>query len=641
MRLRVLLGIIVVLALLPSVAQSQSPPPGPTPQFAPGVRGSGNAKLDSFLNNLAVQARTQDASSVARSAPTSKLSSVGVQIHLAPGTTGFPARLASLGGIAANIVGSEVEAYVPVTLLDSLTSLPGVSSVRTLIPPQPDLYTSEGAALHNTPNWNAYGFTGAGIKVGVIDVGFVGYGSRQAEGEVPAPAAFRCYSAVGTFSTTVRASCETTSIHGVAVSETIIDEAPDAMLYIANPFSQGDLLATVQWMAAQGVQVINHSVSWTWDGPGDGTSTYSTSPLKSIEAAEASGIVWVNSAGNSAQQVWTGAWADATANDFIDFAPGIEDQYINLSAGQQVVLQLRWSDTWGAAARDLDLLLYRDSNGSLVAASTLDQAGGAYKDPYEFIVYTVPNGQGGTYRIRVGQVAGSDPAQVQLNVFNQASNLSTQTLDHSIANPAESASPAMLAVGAAYWGTPTTIETYSSRGPTNDNRTKPDITGADCGETATYVTFCGTSQASPHIAGLAALIRQRYPGLSAVQVAALLKSWAIDRGAPGDDNTWGSGFAELQSIDGKLAFTQQPSSGFAGVALATQPTVAAQDSDGVTDASDNTTVVTLSVSGAGSPSITCTGGLTKTVAAGVAAFSGCMVSPPGSGYTLVAAPTCA
>ncbi|MGE3074126.1 MAG: S8 family serine peptidase [Dehalococcoidia bacterium] len=641
MRLRVLLGIVAVLALLPSVVQSQSPPPSPTPQFVPGVRGSGNGKLDSFLNDLAVKARTQDASSVARSAPTSKLSSVGVQIHLQPGTTGFEARLASLGGIAANIVGSEVEAYVPVTLLESLASLQGVSSVRTLIPPQPDLYTSEGAALHNTPNWNAYGFTGAGVKVGVIDVGFVGYTSRQAEGEVPAPAAFRCYSGVGTFSISVRTSCETSSIHGVAVSETIIDEAPNATLYIANPFTQGDLLATIQWMAAQGVQVINHSVSWTWDGPGDGTSIYLTSPLKSIEAAEAAGILWVNSAGNSAQQVWTGPWTDATSNNFLDYAPGVDDQFITLSAGQQVVLQLRWSDTWGAAARDLDLLLYRDVNGSLVAASTLDQAGGANKDPYEFIVYTVPSGQGGTYRIRVGQVAGTDPPQVQLNVFNQASNLSTQTFDHSIANPAESASPAMLAVGAAYWGTPTTIETYSSRGPTNDDRIKPDITGADCGETATYVTFCGTSQASPHITGLAALIMQRYPNLSATQVADQLKAWSIDRGTPGDDNTWGAGFAELQNVDGALAFTQQPSNGFDGVPLGAQPTVAIQDSNGVTNASDNTTEVTLSVSGTGSPTITCNGGETKTVTSGIAAFSGCIVSPPGTGYTLVAAPSCA
>ena len=639
MRLRVLLGIIVILALLPTVAQSQSPPSEPTPQNVPGVRGSGNAKLDSFLNDLAVRARVQDAASVARSAPTSRSASVGVQIHLQPGTTGFPARLASLGAIAANIVGDEIEAYVPVTQLDGLTALQGVSSVRTLIPPQPDVYTSQGAALHNTPNWNAFGLTGAGVKVGVIDVGFVGYSTRQSEGEVPAPSAYRCYSGVGTFSTSNFAGCQTSTVHGVAVSETIHDEAPDAMLYIANPFSQADLLATVQWMAAQGVQVINHSVSWTWDGPGDGTSPYSTSPLKSIDAAEAAGILWVNSAGNAAQQVWTGAWADATSNNFIDYTPGVEDQNITLSAGQQVVLQLRWSDTWGAASRDLDLDLYYGA--ALVQDSHLVQNGSAGSNPYEFIVYTVPAGKGGTYRIRIAQIAGTDPPLVQLNVFNQASNLSTQTVGHSIANPAESASPTLLAVGAASWSSPTTIESYSSQGPTNDDRIKPDITGADCGDTATYASFCGTSQASPAVAGLAALILQRSPGLTATQVAALLKSWAIDRGAAGADNAWGAGFAQLENIDGALAFTQQPSSGFAGVALATQPIVAVQDSGGVTDAADNSTQVTLSVSGSGSPTLTCSGGETKTVVAGVAAFSGCSVSPAGASYTLVAVPDCA
>ncbi len=640
MRLRVLLGIIAFLALLPSVAQGQSPPSVPTPQDYPGVRGKGNNKLDSFLNDVSLRARSQDAASVARTAPTSRSASVGVRIRLQPGTSGFPARLASLGGVAANIIGDEIEAYVPVTQLEGLTALQGVSSVRTLIPPQPDLSTSQGAALHNTPNWNAFGFTGAGIKVGVIDVGFFNYTSRQAEGEVPAPTAYRCYSGVGTYSTSNFASCDTSTVHGVAVSETIIDEAPDAMLYIANPFSQADLLATVQWMASQGVQVINHSVSWTWDGPGDGTSPYATSPLKSIEAAEAAGIVWVNSAGNAAQQVWTGPWADATSNGFIDYTAGVEDEYITLSAGQQVVLQLRWSDTWGAATRDLDLLLYRDTNGALVAASTLNQSSGAAKDPFEFIVYTATNA--GLYRIRIGQAGGTDPAQVQLNVFNQASSLSTQTPGHAVANPAESASPAMLAVGAANWSTPTSIASYSSQGPTADNRIKPDITGADCGNTVSYgfSAFCGTSQASPHVAGLAALILQRSPNLSAAQVAAQLKSWAIDRGAPGADNTWGAGFAELQNIDGALAFTQQPSGGFAGVTLATQPTVEIQDSGGVTDAADDSTQVTLSVSGSGSPTISCSGGETKTVVAGVAAFSGCSVSPPGTGYTLIATPDC-
>ena len=57
-------------------------------------------------------------------------------------------------------------------------------------------------------------------------------------------------------------------------------------------------------MTDQGVDVINHSMGWFFDGPGDGTSPYSVSPLKAVDLAVNRGIVWVNSAGNDARTTW-------------------------------------------------------------------------------------------------------------------------------------------------------------------------------------------------------------------------------------------------------------------------------------------------------------------------------------------------
>ncbi|GIW16230.1 MAG: hypothetical protein KatS3mg063_2083 [Tepidiforma sp.] len=84
----------------------------------------------------------------------------------------------------------------------------------------------------------------------------------------------------------------------------------------------------------------------------------------------------------------------------------------------------------------------------------------------------------------------------------------------------------------------------------------------------------------------------------------------------------------------KLAFTTQPGNGVAGQPLAVQPVVAVQTAAGATVTSDSTTVVTLAVSGGAT--LTCTGGLSKTVTAGVAAFTGCTVTPAGTGYTITA-----
>jgi hypothetical protein len=84
----------------------------------------------------------------------------------------------------------------------------------------------------------------------------------------------------------------------------------------------------------------------------------------------------------------------------------------------------------------------------------------------------------------------------------------------------------------------------------------------------------------------------------------------------------------------KLAFTTQPGNGVAGQPLAVQPVVAVQTAAGATVTSDSTTVVTLAVSGGAT--LTCTGGLSKTVTAGVATFTGCTVTPAGTGYTITA-----
>jgi hypothetical protein len=84
----------------------------------------------------------------------------------------------------------------------------------------------------------------------------------------------------------------------------------------------------------------------------------------------------------------------------------------------------------------------------------------------------------------------------------------------------------------------------------------------------------------------------------------------------------------------KLAFTTQPGAGVAGSALAAQPVVAVQTAANATLTSDSSTQVTLALDGAGT--LTCTGGLTKTVSAGVAAFAGCAVSQAATGLTITA-----
>jgi hypothetical protein len=643
----IVLCTLALLAVPPSVLGQT--PPGGTPSPA-GARGShwkpARPRLDSDLNRLVDQLATRLPADVAGDAPLASGSLVGVTVRLAaPAEQARPA-MAAHGAIIANELGTSVEAYVPVDRLDSLAREPLVLRIEEIVPPRPAVVVSQGTAVHNSPNWNAAGLTGAGVKVGIIDVGFTGYSGLMGV-ELPATVMARCYTAIGVFTSNV-ANCETATVHGTAVGEAVHDVAPGATLYIANPASSGDLLQTAQWMASEGVRVINHSVAWTWTGPGDGTSPYTNSPLVAVDQAVAGGITWVNAAGNAARSTWSGAYTEDAGEHNLYFAPGEQLNAIYLSAGARVTVQARWEDGWLAPAplRDLDVYLHNapdlDPDSPSVVQCGCDYNNQPGHAPYEQFSYTAP--ASGTYYLHVNRYnwdSAPAPAWFQLQVFTQQ-QLSIATAAGSVSNPSESASPGLLAVGAASWSTPATIEPFSSQGPTRDGRIKPDVVGADRGDSVSYGPggFAGTSQASPHVAGLAALALQRFPSLSPAQVAAYLTSGALPRG-PVPNNTWGHGFAYLASmpVADRLGFTGQPTGGLAGAEFAAQPVVAVQASDGSTVTTDNATVVTLSLNGGAGAVLSCAGGLSKTVVSGVASFTGCSFDVAGADYSLHASTT--
>ena len=135
-------------------------------------------------------------------------------------------------------------------------------------------------------------------------------------------------------------------------AETVADVAPDMELYISNPYSLGDLRNAVNWMVGQGVQIINVSLGWPYDGPGDGTSPFSNSPLKTIDVAASNGIVWVNAAGNAARKVWHGTFTDPNDTGIHHFTTrdvgnAFRIQEGMIQDGDRVLIFMRWDDTWG------------------------------------------------------------------------------------------------------------------------------------------------------------------------------------------------------------------------------------------------------------------------------------------------------
>ncbi len=566
--------------------QEQAPPLSEKDELNYPNLGS---RLDQLV--VSVEEGISTADDAAAGASMHRKESVAVTIHLSGRVDDVVKFLQDNGGDQRNVGEDYIEAYVPVTLLGALSKQPGVIRVREIVPPQPVQITQRvagnGPAVHGSSAWNRAGYSGSGVKVGIID-DFRGLSSLMGT-ELPATVHGRCYTDIGVFTNNL-ADCElvdrvSVSIskcfnyaqnvairgaeHGTIVAESLIDIAPEATLYIANPRSKGDLKDAVEWMVSQGVQIINHSVGWTFDGPGDGTSPYSASPLRAVDQAVASGSIWVNATGNHADMTWFGGYSDPDGDRILGFG-GHNDEAIDMSVREcrRYRVQLRWDDSWYRASTDLNLYLYNTRTGEYIPTifSVDRQSGETGHVPYETFWFRAAI-DSNDLGIVVEHYGGGVPDWIQLTIWGQGS-IQHYTRYGSITNPAESANPGMLAVGATHWNDVRAIEPFSSRGPTPDSRGKPDIVGVDCGATALRPLneynsgFCGTSQASPHVAGMAALVRQRFPSYTPAQVAGYLKDSAEQREGPDPNNTWGHGFAKLPPPDGTKSTSPTPSNAF-------------------------------------------------------------------------------
>jgi len=410
--------------------------------------------------------------------------------------------------------------------------------------------TSQGVAVHGAANWHAAGYTGEGVKVGIVGhYGFEGISSLVGT-ELPSNITARCYNDAGSAFTSNLADCD----HGgrnrtytTRMVETIYDVAPHATLYIANASTTSSFSPAVQWMTAQGVDVIAYYAdAWDWSGPGDGTSPDDASaPLRTVDVGVNGGAIWINNSATRPRSTWYGSYPSNEYEGFMSFSSNDHLNGVEMDAGEEIHVQLRWEGSWGGADKDLNLHLY-NSEGAQVQYSTDRQQGRSSERPFESFDYTAPTS--GTYFLAVKRHAGSAPSWVQLKVGG--GSLEYYTLGGSIGNPAESANPGMLAVGNAHWNNTNAVRIYSAHGPTPDGRTKPDIVGVACTRTSTpanTTTGCNSSNAPAHVAGLAALVKQRFPNYTPAQIASYLKSNAEARGTV-PNNTWGYGFAKLPAL---------------------------------------------------------------------------------------------
>jgi subtilisin family serine protease len=461
--------------------------------------------------------------------------------------------------------GDRVQAHVSPAVLETLAQSMAVRSVRRPIYPRPEEnhLTAESAkavtgALYsmNIAPWNDAGFTGEGVKVGVLDVQFGGY--EDLIGEDLPPAERVHYRAFGA------SELDDELVHGTACAEIIHDIAPDVELYLALIETGDDIVEALDWYIEEGVRIVSMSLGLPfWTGPGDGTGDFAE--IAQI-LAEDYGLVFVTSAGNERDTHWQGQTVDPDSDGWVNFTE--DDEYLdlvdcsnysttNFSEDDEVFVMVGWSD-WTVVGEDFSsdqdysLHLMRMDGAEPVEVDVADdlQTGLEGHWPVEVVEFTIS--EPGQYGIAVNRkdVAGLHDIEVFTDPCAEH-----RVGSGSLSQPADA--EYIMSVAAVDTSTPYVFHDYSSAGPTNGpggtiegGSVKPDISGYAGVRTESYQSFSGTSAACPHVAAAAALTLSARPGWTPEEVRFFLEQErAIDKGeVEGKDNDYGWGRVTMGDV---------------------------------------------------------------------------------------------
>ncbi|WP_354702111.1 hypothetical protein DSM112329_02464 [Paraconexibacter sp. AEG42_29] len=573
---RALLAVLALAAAAPVAGASAATAVAAAPAAAAGGPvPARSAPIESALRDLTAPQATGKAAAPGRATGLqARAGRVLIDVSV-DGTATAAARLLRELGMTVTATSdalpyAAVEGWLEPGRLDRAAALPVVRAIEASWAPVADVgpVTTQGDAAHRTPPVRALGPTGAGVTVGVISDSF---DWQTADATFPAGGEFT--SAVAILTDDDAAGQD----EGRAMGEIVADLAPDATLKFAS--GRGGSVAkaaAIDQLVAAGARIIADDV------------VYLSEPFfqdgriaQRVDAVRAAGTVYLASAGNRARQSWEGTLSPG-ADGYHDFGGGDTTQTLaTVPPGATVTIELQWAEPWGRAATDVNAMLVDNATAAVLAsAGTVNPPTG---NPRERVEWKNTTSDPVVLGLRIRRASGTGTPLLKWIQQDDiaGSPVAEYATRSDTINPEAASARGGLAVAAVRWNDPgtDTPQASSSRGPKTrlfsasgaplpvpEVRAKPDLAAADCVATSvatprpsSYLTFCGTSAAVPHAAGIAALLRSARPQLTADQVVAIMTSPAnaIDctasAGVP--DSDCGAGFVLADRAFGALDTT--------------------------------------------------------------------------------------
>ena len=466
------------------------------------------------------------------------------------------AALRAMGARIEIVQAGIVQAWVPVKELEQFAAL---DIVREIAPPdygipQAGTVSTEGDAILRSElvrRWS--GLTGTGVNIGVIDVGLDSMATAQGNGDLPS-------------NIEVNPGGLGSGDHGTASLEIIHDIAPGASLAFSSGSSSLSFIESIEWLEyeafdGEGADVIvgivhMYGEPYFEDGP---------AALSAADALERGAVVIV-AAGNHAHLHYEGTFVD-DGDGFHAFSPNeiaLPYQAPSLSRNSSVTLQ--WNDPYDGATTDYDLFVCPrglrptkfNIQNSVCATSNAVQNGD------DRPVEAVSTNLGAFVDLFIHQHTAGDANYLELVVTRGGTIEQHGVPSGGIVGPA--AVDGVIAVGAisSNYRDRNERKFYSNFGPSeiyfpnHTTRSKPDVVSVTDVSVSSRVSsgggfsgskFGGTSAATPHVAGIAALVleaeRLANPTSTRKEAAdavyETIVETAVDIGESGTDSETGAG----------------------------------------------------------------------------------------------------
>ncbi|MCF8367123.1 MAG: hypothetical protein K9H16_15135 [Bacteroidales bacterium] len=343
--------------------------------------------------------------------------------------------------------------------------------------PTPQVHNSASYSTGDAPG-------GAGIRIGIIDVGFNGIENAIANGRAPAEYDSTDYSSSGVLNG---------SSHGVAVIETVFDHAPNAEYYIYKVVNSTQCVSAIYQAWYDDVDIINMSLGYSGQGWYDDDNTLCTA----TNFVADQGILVFISSGNSKKMHWQGNYSDNDGDTWHGWSGNDELNVITL----QDTTTLRVACVWDPSQNtDYNVYIY-NAQGTQILDS--DEMSGT---TFENVSFQNIAGFAVTVAIAVRKVSGpSVEFEIQGSTSGVGSSVVNDQINYRVAAgsilwPASCSADNVIGVAAVDRpdfnnpsGTSGISTIYSSEGPTNEGNQGVDITGATITTIGGGGQFFGTS----------------------------------------------------------------------------------------------------------------------------------------------------